>query len=78
MAGAELLLGRIAYEGMLSGGNARGGPFKDALNAMPKSVASRGAATHLAWPSHAERGDPTRSLLHARGNVQRAPGSEPR
>ena len=35
-----LLLGRRSYEGMLSAWNARGGRFKDALNAATKYVAS--------------------------------------
>jgi dihydrofolate reductase len=49
--GGGLVLGRFSYEGMLSGWNERGGPFKDALNAMPKFVASHDAATELAWPN---------------------------
>jgi dihydrofolate reductase len=49
--GGGLLLGRVAYEGMLSGWNERGGPFKDALNAAPKYVASRNPDTELRWPN---------------------------
>jgi dihydrofolate reductase len=49
--GGALLMGRVSYEGMLSGWNERGGPFKDALNAADKYVASRSADTHLEWPN---------------------------
>jgi hypothetical protein len=35
-----MLIGRRSYEGMLSTWNGNGGPFKDALNAAPKYVAS--------------------------------------
>jgi dihydrofolate reductase len=35
-----LLLGRRSYEDMLAAWNARGGPYKDALNTAPKYVAS--------------------------------------
>jgi dihydrofolate reductase len=46
-----LLLGRRSYEEMLASWNARGGPYKDALNAAPKYVASTSAATRLEWPN---------------------------
>jgi dihydrofolate reductase len=46
-----LLLGRRSYEDMLAAWNARGGPYKDALNAAPKYVASRSPATRLDWPN---------------------------
>jgi dihydrofolate reductase len=36
---------------MLSHWNQAGGPFKEALNAAPKYVASRNAATQLEWPN---------------------------
>src|SRR5919109_1389300 len=49
--GGALLLGRRSYEGMLSAWNQRGGPFKDALNAAPKFVASHSGSTKLAWPN---------------------------
>jgi dihydrofolate reductase len=53
-----LLLGHFSYESMLSGWNAKGGPFKDALNNMRKYVVSKDSATHLRWPnSHLVRGD---------------------
>ena len=46
-----LLLGRRSYEGMLGGWNERGGPFKDALNAMTKYVVSHSGDTQLPWPN---------------------------
>ena len=46
-----LLLGRWSYEEMLSAWNARGGPYKDALNNAPKYVASSDPATRLEWPN---------------------------
>ena len=49
--GGGLLLGRRSYEDMLRTWNERGGPFKDALNAAPKFVASHRASTKLPWPN---------------------------
>jgi dihydrofolate reductase len=49
--GGGLLLGRRSYEGMLGAWNAKGGPFKDALNSMSKYVASSSSATKLDWPN---------------------------
>jgi dihydrofolate reductase len=46
-----MLMGRRSYGGMLSHWNQAGGPFKEALNAAPKYVASRNAATQLEWPN---------------------------
>jgi len=46
-----MLLGRRSYEGMLSHWNRAGGPFKDALNAAPKYVASSSVSTRLEWPN---------------------------
>lgn len=40
-----LLLGRRSYEDMLATWNARGGPFKDGLNATPKYVVSNNPET---------------------------------
>jgi dihydrofolate reductase len=57
-----LLLGRRSYEDMLAAWNARGGPYKDALNAAPKYVVSRSSATRLDWPNS--------TLLH--GNIPAA------
>ncbi len=45
------LFGRRTYEQLLASWNARGGPFKDALNNAHKFVASRGAETKLEWPN---------------------------
>lgn len=44
------LLGRWSYEQLLATWNARGGPFKDALNNTHKYVASSNPAMRLAWP----------------------------
>ncbi len=45
------LFGRWSYESLLASWNARGGPFKDALNDTDKYVASSNAATRLEWPN---------------------------
>lgn len=45
------LFGRRTYEDLLRTWTARGGPFKDALNATPKYVAASNAATKLEWPN---------------------------
>src|SRR6185312_13342215 len=45
------LFGRRTYEQVLSSWNARGGPFKDALNNTGKFVASSNPATKLEWPN---------------------------
>lgn len=50
-SGGGMLLGRRSYEDMLSTWNRMGGPFKDALNAAPKYVASSSASTTLEWPN---------------------------
>jgi dihydrofolate reductase len=52
----EWLFGRWSYEELLASWNARGGPFKDALNNTHKYVASGNPATRLEWPNS--------SLLH--------------
>jgi dihydrofolate reductase len=49
--GGALLLGRRSYEGMLGTWNERGGPFKDALNAVTKYVVSHSPDTQLEWPN---------------------------
>ena len=46
-----MLMGRRSYEGMLGHWNQAGGPFRDALNAATKYVASRNASTQLDWPN---------------------------
>ena len=45
------LFGRRTYEQLLASWNARGGPFKDALNSIHKYVASSNPATRLDWPN---------------------------
>jgi dihydrofolate reductase len=56
------LFARRTYEDLLTTWNARGGPFKDALNAAQKYVASTSPATKLDWPNS--------TLLH--GDIPRA------
>jgi dihydrofolate reductase len=55
-ADRAFLFGRRTYEELLSTWNARGGPFKDALNNTRKYVASSSAEARLEWPNS--------SLLH--------------
>ena len=45
------LFGRRTYEDLLTSWNAKGGPFKDALNDARKYVASSDPATRLDWPN---------------------------
>jgi dihydrofolate reductase len=45
------LFGRRTYKNLLASWNARGGPFKDALNNTRKYVASSNPATRLGWPN---------------------------
>lgn len=45
------LFGRRTYDDLLESWNAQGGPFKDALNGIPKYVASSSPETQLAWPN---------------------------
>jgi dihydrofolate reductase len=45
------LFGRRTYEQLLTSWNARGGPFKDALNSIHKYVASSNPAARLDWPN---------------------------
>ena len=45
------LFGRRTYEDLLPSWNAKGGPFKDALNNTRKYVASRNAGAGLEWPN---------------------------
>src|SRR5438067_6674076 len=45
------LFGRRTYEQLLASWNARGGPFRDALNNTRKYVASSNPATKLDWPN---------------------------
>jgi dihydrofolate reductase len=48
---AGWLFGRRTYEELLSSWNARGGPFKEALNSSPKYVASTTLREPLPWPN---------------------------
>ena len=45
------LFGRRTYEDLLASWNAKGGPFKEALNRARKYVASSNPATRLDWPN---------------------------
>jgi dihydrofolate reductase len=45
------LFGRRTYADLLASWNARGGPFKDALNSARKYVASGNPTTRLDWPN---------------------------
>ena len=45
------LFGRRTYEQLLASWNARGGPFKEALNSTRKYVVSSNSATRLDWPN---------------------------
>ena len=69
------LFGRRTYESLLASWNAKGGPFKEALNSAHKYVASSNPATRLDWPNS--------TLLHgdvpaAVADLKRALGHEPR
>jgi dihydrofolate reductase len=60
---AGWLFGRRTYEGLLATWNARGGPFKEALNNSPKYVASTTLEEPLPWPnSMLLRGDVARAV----------------
>jgi dihydrofolate reductase len=48
---AGWLFGRRTYEQLLATWNARGGPFKDALNNSPKYVVSTTLEEPLPWPN---------------------------
>ncbi|TMF61465.1 MAG: dihydrofolate reductase [Chloroflexi bacterium] len=50
-ADRAFLFGRRTYEDLLASWNAKGGPFKDALNNARKYVASSSPATRLDWPN---------------------------
>jgi dihydrofolate reductase len=45
------LFGRRTYEDLLASWNAKGGPFKDALNNTRKFVASNNPGARLDWPN---------------------------
>jgi dihydrofolate reductase len=60
---AGWLFGRRTYEQLLATWNARGGPFKDALNNTPKYVASTTLEEPLPWPNSMQlHGDVTDAL----------------
>ncbi|MFI5287825.1 MAG: dihydrofolate reductase family protein [Candidatus Dormibacteria bacterium] len=48
---AGWLFGRRTYEELLASWNARGGPFKEALNNSPKYIASTTLQEPLRWPN---------------------------
>jgi dihydrofolate reductase len=72
------LLGRWTYQSLLSTWNARGGPFKDALNNSPKYVASA-TAEKPSWPNttllRGEIGDAVGALKAQSGGVLAVMGS---
>ena len=61
---AGWLFGRRTYEGLLATWNARGGPFKESLNNLPKYVASTTLEEPLPWPnSTLLRGDVAEAVV---------------
>lgn len=68
-----LLLGRRTYEDLLTTWNARGGMFKDALNAAQKYVVSSTLTDPLPWPNSVlVSGD----VVDAVGELRSRPGRE--
>jgi dihydrofolate reductase len=63
---AGWLFGRWTYQQLLATWNARGGPFKDALNKSPKYVVSTTLTEPLPWPNstllHGEIADSVSAL----------------
>src|SRR5580692_8221014 len=63
---AGWVFGRRTYEQLLAAWNARGGPFKEALNGTPKYVASTTLKEPLPWPNsallHGDAADALRTL----------------
>jgi dihydrofolate reductase len=76
---AGWLFGRRTYEELLASWNARGGPFKDALNNTPKYVASTTASEPLPWPNstllRGDTVDAVRALKAQAGGVLAIMGS---
>jgi dihydrofolate reductase len=76
---AGWLFGRRTYEQLLASWNARGGPFKDALNNTPKYVASATLEEPLPWPNstllRGDIADAVRALKAQSGGVQAIMGS---
>jgi dihydrofolate reductase len=68
--GFAWLFGRRTYEDLLASWNEQGGPFKDALNDVPKYVASSDPATVLRWPnSTLLHGDVPAAVAELRGTA---------
>ena len=68
------LFGRRTYEQLLASWNARGGPFKDALNDTRKFVASSSPATRLDWPnSTLLHGDVPAAVAELKRGLRREP-----
>jgi dihydrofolate reductase len=63
---AGWVFGRRTYEQLLASWNARGGPFKEALNGTPKYVASTTLKEPLPWPNstllHGDAAEALRAL----------------
>ncbi|MFI0938816.1 dihydrofolate reductase family protein [Streptomyces sp. NPDC021020] len=72
-AGSGFLLGRRTYDDVLGHWNAEGGPFRDALNAAPKYVASRSLAEPLPWPNSALLGGDVPAAV---AGLRQAPGGD--
>jgi dihydrofolate reductase len=72
-AGSGFLLGRRTYQDVLGHWNAEGGPFREALNAAPKYVASRTLADPLPWPNSTLLGGDVPAAVAA---LRRAPGRD--
>ena len=76
---AGWLFGRRTYEQLLASWNARGGPFKDALNNSPKYVASATLEEPLPWPNstllRGDIADALRALKAQTGGVLAIMGS---
>src|SRR6266567_3472744 len=71
---AGWLFGRRTYEQLLASWNARGGPFKDALNNSPKSVASTTLTEHPPWPNSTLLRGGVHVSLRRTGSVTTATG----
>jgi dihydrofolate reductase len=68
-----LLFGRRTYVDLMTTWNARGGMFKDALNAAQKYVVSRTLTDRQLWPnSHLIEDDPVEAIR----NIRARPGRE--
>ena len=76
---AGWLFGRRTYEELMASWNARGGPFKEALNNSPKYVASTTLQEPLPWPNstllHGDIADAVRDLKTQSNGVLAIMGS---